>query len=88
MPRPSARTFHYYWLYAVERLGMLLRLRHIGFHEWYREGAQWLVGAQEADGGWVNPAGSLGAPEPPLAATCFALLFLRRATLPVVTEPR
>lgn len=87
MPRPSAQTFHFYWLYAVERLGMLLNLRHIGFHEWYREGAQWLVAAQAADGGWSNPAGSMGAPEPPLAATCFALLFLRRATLPVVTEP-
>ncbi len=53
----------------------------------YREGAEWLVARQGPDGGWANPDASMGAPEPPLVATCFALLFLRRATPPVVTVP-
>jgi hypothetical protein len=85
LPAPSARTFHYYWLYAAERVGMLLGLERIGTHEWYREGAEWLLANQAPDGGWSNPEASPGAPEPPLAATCFALLFLKRATMPVVT---
>jgi hypothetical protein len=82
---PSARTFHFYWLYALERVGMLLGMKHLGALEWYVEGATWLVEHQEPDGGWVNPTAAQDAPEPPLAATCFALLFLRRATRPVVT---
>jgi hypothetical protein len=87
MPAMSNRTFHFYWLYAVERVGMLLGLRYVGDHDWYREGAEWLVENQAADGSWSNPANQGGAPEPPLAATCFALLFLKKATLPVVTPP-
>lgn len=86
MPGPSARTFQYYWLYAAERVGMLLSLRRLGEHDWYREGAEWLVSAQRPDGSWHNEATNGGAPEPPLAATCFALLFLERATPRVVTE--
>ncbi len=84
-PPFSRRTFHFYWLYAVERVGMLLGERYIADHDWYREGAKWLVEHQDRDGSWSNPADLVGAPEPPLAATCFALLFLKKATLPVVT---
>jgi hypothetical protein len=83
----SPQTFQYYWLYSAERVGMLLGLKYLGSHDWYREGAEWLLKEQRADGGWVNAAGSMIAPEPPLAATCFSLLFLKKATLPVVTPP-
>jgi hypothetical protein len=83
----SASTFHYYWLYAAERVGMLLGIPYLGDHDWYREGAEWLVRNQAPDGGWSNAANNMMAPEPPLAATCFALLFLERATRPVVTPP-
>lgn len=83
----SDQCFQYYWLYAVERVGMLLGRRFIGSHDWYRAGAEWLLSQQRPDGSWINPAGAVLAPEPPFAATCFALLFLERATLPVVTPP-
>jgi len=63
-------SFHYPYLWAVERYGGLAGQTHIGAHEWYSEGAQWLVAAQEHDGAW-------GKTED----TCFALLFLRRATV-------
>ncbi len=82
-----ALTFQYYWLYSAERVGMLLNIPYLGDHDWYREGATWLVEQQGPDGVWSNPAGAMMAPEPPLAATCFALLFLKKATLPVVTPP-
>jgi len=41
--------------------------------DWYALGAEHLLGKQKEDGGWRDP-------EQPLQATCFALLFLRRAT--------
>ena len=78
-------VFQYYWLYAVERVGMLLSRKYLGSHDWYREGAEWLVEEQREDGSWLNRDTGMMAPEPPLAATCFALLFLKKATLPVVT---
>jgi hypothetical protein len=81
----SPLMFQYYWLYAAERVGVLLGLKYIGDHDWYKEGAQWLVDNQLGSGGWQNPAGMGGGLEPPLAATCFALLFLKKATLPIAT---
>jgi hypothetical protein len=39
--------------------------------DWYAEGAEWLVAQQNDDGGWSDK----------LEDACFALLFLRRATV-------
>ncbi|MBN2489761.1 MAG: terpene cyclase/mutase family protein [Planctomycetes bacterium] len=66
-----------YYLYGLERVGSILELEHIGEHHWYSAGARFLVGAQRTRGEW-----HAGGPEP---STCFALLFLRRATQ--VTAP-
>lgn len=63
-------SFHYPYLWAIERYGGLAGQTRIGAHDWYAEGAEWLVAAQENDGSW-------GKTED----TCFALLFLRRATV-------
>ena len=46
-------------------------------HDWYREGAEYLIRAQLRSGAWRG--GGRGG----LTNTCFALLFLRRATTPV-----
>ncbi len=54
-----------YWLRAAGRAGTAAGRLRFGEHDWYREGAEWLVAHQQADGSW----GSL--PE-----TCFGLLFL------------
>ncbi len=59
----------YYYVYGLERVGALLGQSHFGEHDWYREGALWLLERQEEDGRWSNQA-----------ETCFALLFLARAT--------
>lgn len=64
--------WHYYYLYGVERVGALFDVDRIGGHAWYAEGADWLVRNQKPGGEWG------GHDE-----TCFALLFLTRATSPL-----
>ncbi|HET6201475.1 MAG TPA: hypothetical protein VFI25_01590 [Planctomycetota bacterium] len=77
--RPPLPDYHYYYLYALERAGILTESRYIGTHDWYREGAEFLVRAQRADGSWPGQGWS-----PEIPDTSFALLFLRRSTFPVV----
>lgn len=96
------RTWQYYYLYGMERAGVIAGKRFFGSHDWYREGAEMLVADQVQDGRWA-PRGQLGGfgggargqPSPyrtDLLDTCFALLFLKRATLtpkkPVLVDPR
>jgi len=72
---PGRPGWHYYYLFGLERAGVLADQKFMGDHDWYREGATYLVGRQAEAGPW-SPRGGLGD-------TCFALLFLRRATVPV-----
>lgn len=75
-------AWHSYHRYGLERMGTLARLRFLGSHDWYLEGAQWILGRQDKDGAW----GGIGEID-----TSFALLFLRRATVRLerpVTTPR
>jgi len=65
-----------YYLYALERVGALTGRKWIGRHDWYREGAAELLKKQRADGSWES-----GGYDDELVNTCFALLFLKRATL-------
>ena len=39
--------WHYYFLYGVERIGRMTARRFIGGHDWYREGAAFLVSPAE-----------------------------------------
>ena len=57
-----------YYLYGMERVGSLTRKEKFGDHFWYLEGARHLIKKQKK-GSWGNETDS-----------CFALLFLRRAT--------
>lgn len=70
---------HLYYLYGLERAGMLAGRRWIGTHDWYREGADVLLAMEEDGRGWGDHV-----------QTSFAVLFLKRATAtpqdtPVVT---
>ncbi len=67
-PHSSGNHLHYF-LYGVERVGGLLDLNLLGPYDWYRKGAIFLVDTQTPEGQWGNPD-----------QTCFALLFLSRAT--------
>ncbi len=68
---------HYYYLYALERIGVLTGQKYIGAHDWYKEGAAYLVRAQLDDGSWPGA-------EP--LATEFALLFLGKGRAPIAVQ--
>ncbi|HET6163839.1 MAG TPA: hypothetical protein VFG37_09250 [Planctomycetota bacterium] len=69
-----------YWLYGLERVGALLKTDKFGDHDWYREGARWLCDHQKAEGSWA-------VSETDVLDTCWALLFLTRATAVVSGIP-
>lgn len=75
---PNNGAHHYYYLYALERIGVLTGQKYIGGHDWYREGAEYLVRQQRADGSWADSSGFL--------ATEFALLFLGKGREPVAVQ--
>ncbi|MCX7702954.1 MAG: hypothetical protein N2234_02470 [Planctomycetota bacterium] len=89
---PNHPCWHLYYLYGIERCAALGLVEKIGEHNWYKEGAEYLLGAQKADGSWegesekpVWAGGELGVG--PVENTCFALLFLLRATIPIIKPP-
>lgn len=68
-------SWHYYYLYGLERAGVLYGTETFGSHDWYLEGARYLLKSQQASGAWKN-----------VNDTCFAILFLKRATRPLVAS--
>ncbi|TET34937.1 MAG: hypothetical protein E3J72_12440 [Planctomycetota bacterium] len=73
---------YYYYLYGLERAGVLSCCEMLGTHDWYTEGANAILGSQLADGSWPTDRFS-GA----TANTCFCILFLKRATTPLIGNP-
>ena len=61
----------------LERCGVLLDQRFFGTRDWYREGAEALMREQGPDGAFLGSD----------LHTAFALLFLKRATVPATTSP-
>ncbi len=67
-----------YFLWSVERVGVLYDLPTIGRKDWYRWGAEMLVANQKPQGNWADG----GYPGTNLVIdTCLALLFLKRGNL-------
>ncbi|HEY2588604.1 MAG TPA: zinc-ribbon domain-containing protein [Tepidisphaeraceae bacterium] len=77
----DGKRWLYYWLYSVERVGRMLDADFIGVHEWYPEGAAWLVNGQQGNGLWPGLDGE--EKDDPRLPSSFALLFLTRATPPL-----
>ncbi len=69
--------YHIYYLYCVERAMDLVGASRIGAHDWFVEMGTKLLAAQQPDGFWDSRS-----THKPYAFldTCFALLFLHRAT--------
>ena len=61
------------------RAGIFYGTERFGAHEWYPEGATYLLGEQKPDGSW-----KAGKSDHEIWDTCFAILFLRRATRPLI----
>jgi len=81
IPRRTA-AYKYYYLYGVERAGVLAGTYRFGPVDWWDEGAEEILSEQTSAGFWPN-----GRLLSRFANTCFALLFLRRATVPLVELP-
>jgi hypothetical protein len=73
---------YFYYLYAVERVGRLSGRRLIGNRDWYREGAEQLVGLQDKFQGFWKGGGPVESNRD--IATSFALLFLSKGKRQVV----
>jgi hypothetical protein len=74
-------VYWHYWLYSVERAGILWGRERIGDKWWYAQGANELLRLQNDDGSWGQDFGA--ATDRP-ADTAFAVLFLKRAVPPPV----
>lgn len=77
----AGASWQHYYLYGLERVGAFLKTERFGGREWYWEGAQLLVDGQGGAGEWGDPWGNWQR------NTCFALLFLNRATARATTQP-
>lgn len=95
-PGRNDATWHLYYLYGLERAGRLTAQRFIPLFskkagqpdraDWYREGADWLIGQQtrnqaELSDFWTGRGPGEGDK---LIGTSFALLFLSKGRWPVL----
>ncbi len=71
----------YYYLYGLERTCELAGIARIGGRDWYYEGALQILD-QQNKGGSFRSERERGLM---LDATCFAILFLKKAALPPIT---
>ena len=77
--------YHYYYLYTVERVGDMTGRKEFNGKDWYVRGAKLLLSDQLPEGSFPDET-SMGPPD--TLGTCFALLFLKRATPIAVTGSR
>lgn len=74
------RIGHYnmYYFYALERMCALGEFERIGSHDWYAEGAEYLLGIQKDNGRFEAGGGVFQSNS--VAQTAFGVLFLTKAT--------
>jgi hypothetical protein len=68
-----------YFLWSWERVGVLYDLPTLANKDWFRWGAEGIIGSQAPTGEWLEGGGYPAST--PVANTCFALLYLRRSNL-------
>jgi hypothetical protein len=73
--KPS--KWHFYWLYAAERVGVAAGYKYFGTHDWFKEGAEYLVSHQAPNGSWNGGD---------VSDTCFATLFLYKGRAPILYQ--
>ncbi len=80
---PRGQEWHYYYLYGLERAGRLGNVRLFGQHDWYREGARFLIDSQLGAGNWLSQNMH---DRDALLNTTMALLFLSKGLSRVVVN--
>ena len=73
---PPHGSWYFYYLYGIERVGILSGIRFFGPHDWYRQGAAQLRNLQHPNGSWLD--------RNDIADTSFALLFLAKGRRPLL----
>jgi hypothetical protein len=63
-----------YWLWSLERVGVIYNLKTIGGKDWYTWSTRLIVNHQQEDGSWRENY-------EPTIDTCFALLVLKRVNV-------
>jgi len=77
---PGTNNWLLYYLYGLERAGRFTGHRFFGDHDWYREGASFLVkGQSPRDGTWKS-----ATEKDAVIGTSLALLFLSKGLSPVL----
>jgi len=74
---------HTYILYGIERIGVAGGYKYFGTHDWFKEGADWLVRAQNGNGSWGDGGWLAGFNHNNVPATAFAMFFLTRGRAPL-----
>lgn len=69
----------YYYLYAMERAGLACGRKYFGTHNWFAEGADYLLRKQDRRGAWYER----NAGNDPIVGTSMAVLFLSRGRAPI-----
>ena len=69
-------AWYYFWLYSLERLGVISGRRTFGDHDWFREGTAVLVRGQRSDGRWTDR----------LYHDALCLLFLAKGYKPLLVQ--
>lgn len=78
-------SWHYYYLYSMERAGIITGLKKFGSYDWHLEGAKFLVFSQNPDGSWQEATeGKRDGGE--VITTSFGLLFLGKGKSPVILK--
>jgi hypothetical protein len=84
-PKAEGDSWRYYYFYALERAAVLSLVQVIGEHNWHNEIGGLILSEQSVNGSWPGvDRGKEGFTHGPLWNTCFAILFLKKATTPII----
>lgn len=79
---PGSGTWLLYYVYGIERAGRLSGRRFFGDHDWYREGAAFLIQNQNQRTASWQGVGQFESK--PIVGTSLALLFMSKGLAPVM----
>jgi hypothetical protein len=85
-PGSAGQHWLLYYLYGLERVGRMTNRRFFGEHDWYREGADYLLKMKQTDAAQLRDywSGKDLMEANDVIATSFALLFLSKGRWPIL----